>query len=151
MSDPTKVQAYLKTIDEVIQKGPFKDDWESLSHYGIPDWYARAKFGLFVHWGVYSVPAFHNEWYSREMYQKGSRTYAHHRKTYGRDFGYKDFIPQFRRNTIIRRSGQSFLQKAAPGMSRLLESITTASKCIRASCANGTPSIWGLNGTYMEN
>lgn len=96
MSDPTKVQAYLKTIDEVIQKGPFKDNWESLSHYGIPDWYARAKFGLFVHWGVYSVPAFHNEWYSREMYQKGSRTYAHHRKTYGRDFGYKDFIPQFK-------------------------------------------------------
>lgn len=96
MSDSTKVQAYLKTIDEVIQKGPFKDDWESLSHYGIPDWYARAKFGLFVHWGVYSVPAFHNEWYSREMYQKGSRTYAHHRKTYGRDFGYKDFIPQFK-------------------------------------------------------
>lgn len=96
MSDSTKVQAYLKTIDEVIQKGPFKDDWESLSHYGIPDWYARAKFGLFVHWGVYSVPAFHNEWYSREMYQKGSRTYAHHRKTYGRNFGYKDFIPQFK-------------------------------------------------------
>lgn len=96
MSDSTKVQAYLKTIDEVIQKGPFKDDWESLSHYGIPDWYARAKFGLFVHWGVYSVPAFHNEWYSREMYQKGSRTYAHHRKTYDRDFGYKDFIPQFK-------------------------------------------------------
>ena len=96
MSDPTKVQAYLKTIDEVIQKGPFKDDWESLSHYGIPDWYARAKFGLFIHWGVYSVPAFHNEWYSREMYQKGSRTYAHHRKTYGRNFGYKDFIPQFK-------------------------------------------------------
>lgn len=96
MSDSTKVQAYLKTIDEVIQKGPFKDDWESLSHYGIPDWYARAKFGLFVHWGVYSVPAFHNEWYSREMYQKGSRTYAHHLKTYGRNFGYKDFIPQFK-------------------------------------------------------
>lgn len=96
LSDSTKVQAYLKTIDEVIQKGPFKDDWESLSHYGIPDWYARAKFGLFVHWGVYSVPAFHNEWYSREMYQKGSRTYAHHRKTYDRDFGYKDFIPQFK-------------------------------------------------------
>lgn len=96
MSDPAKVQAYLQTIDEVIEKGPFKDNWESLSHYGIPEWYAQAKFGLFVHWGVYSVPAYFNEWYSRLMYQKGSKAHAHHLKTYGKDFGYKDFVPQFK-------------------------------------------------------
>lgn len=51
MSDLVKVQTYLQTIDEVIEKGPFKDNWESLSRYGIPEWYAQAKFGLFVHWG----------------------------------------------------------------------------------------------------
>ena len=95
MSDLVKVQTYLQTIDEVIEKGPFKDNWESLSRYGIPEWYAQAKFGLFVHWGVYSVPAYFNEWYSREMYQKGHPARVHHLKTYGKDFGYKDFIPQF--------------------------------------------------------
>ena len=38
MSDLVKVQTYLQTIDEVIEKGPFKDNWESLSRYGIPEW-----------------------------------------------------------------------------------------------------------------
>ncbi len=51
----------------------------------------------FIHWGVYSVPAFGNEWYPRNMYLQGSPEFAHHLKTYGpqSQFGYKDFIPQF--------------------------------------------------------
>ena len=58
----------------------------------------NAKFGIFIHWGVYSVPAFGSEWYSRTMYILGSPEYEHHIQTYGphRDFGYKDFIPMFR-------------------------------------------------------
>jgi hypothetical protein len=46
----------------------FSPTWESLQQYEIPDWYADAKFGIFIHWGVYSVPAFANEWYPRNMY-----------------------------------------------------------------------------------
>ncbi|RME94731.1 MAG: hypothetical protein D6766_05045, partial [Verrucomicrobia bacterium] len=74
----------LKTIDEVARRGPFQPTWESLAGYRVPEWYVDAKFGIFIHWGVYSVPAFGNEWYPREMYNaSGSRRgiYEHHLKT----------------------------------------------------------------------
>ena len=66
--------------------------------YRVPEWYRDAKFGIFIHWGLYSVPAYGSEWYPREMYQKGSKTFEHHIATYGSQatFGYKDFIPQFK-------------------------------------------------------
>jgi Alpha-L-fucosidase len=78
--------------------GPFRPDWESLQKYEAPEWYKDAKFGIFIHWGVYSVPAFGNEWYPRSMYSAGSDEYKHHIATYGTQdkFGYKDFIPMFK-------------------------------------------------------
>lgn len=89
---------YLEKIDSVISKGRYKDTWSSLSQYVVPKWYTDAKFGIFIHWGIYSVPAFASEWYSRNMYIQGSPEYEHHMKTYGKHsaFGYKDFIPMFR-------------------------------------------------------
>ena len=94
----TDLRPFLNEIDRVIAQGPFQDTWESLSNFRVPGWYQQAKFGIFIHWGVYSVPAFGNEWYSRNMYIQGSREFEHHVKTYGahKDFGYKDFIPMFR-------------------------------------------------------
>ena len=91
-------EAYLATIDAVIRNGRFKDNWASLSAHKTPDWYTKGKFGIFIHWGIYSVPAFGNEWYSRNMYNKESREFEHHIQTYGaqKDFGYKDFIPMFK-------------------------------------------------------
>lgn len=77
--------------------GSFEATWESLRRYEVPQWYQDAKFGIFIHWGLYSVPAFGNEWYSRNMYQQGSPEWAHHVATYGpqTEFGYKDFAPRF--------------------------------------------------------
>ena len=77
------------------QQSKFEPTWESLRQYQVPDWYRNGKFGIFIHWGVYSVPAFGNEWYARNMYLKGSPEFEHHVKTYGPQstFGYKDFIP----------------------------------------------------------
>ncbi len=88
----------LERIDAQILRGPFSDTWESLAGYEPPAWYRRLKFGIFIHWGVYSVPAFGSEWYPRNMYIQGSPEFQHHLETYGphRDFGYKDFIPLFR-------------------------------------------------------
>lgn len=77
---------------------PYEATWESLKTYSVPGWYQDAKFGVFIHWGVYSVPAFANEWYARNMYIQGSPEYEHHIQTWGRhnQFGYKDFIPLFK-------------------------------------------------------
>ena len=76
----------------------YQATWESLRNYQTPDWFRDAKFGIFIHWGVYSVPAFGSEWYPREMYLQGSKEFKHHVETYGPQskFGYKDFIPMFK-------------------------------------------------------
>ena len=51
----------------------FQDNWENIAaNYQCPDWFTDAKFGIFIHWGVYSVPAFGNEWYARNMYVQDS-------------------------------------------------------------------------------
>ena len=89
---------FVKKVETVNQQGPFRGDWESLQKYEVPEWYKDAKFGIFIHWGAYSVPAFGNEWYPRNMYVPGSPEYKHHVATYGPQdkFGYKDFLPMFR-------------------------------------------------------
>ena len=89
---------YLQKIDRVIAAGKYKDNWASLQQYQPPEWYRQMKFGIFIHWGLYSLAAHRNEWYSRNMYLQGSPEFEHHRATYGPQdqFGYKDFIPLFR-------------------------------------------------------
>ena len=57
----------MTAADEVA--GPYSADWASLAGYSVPDWFRDAKFGIFVHWGPYSVPAFGIEWYARNMYR----------------------------------------------------------------------------------
>src|SRR4051812_2403747 len=88
----------LREVDNGDREGPFRPDWESLQKYEVPEWYKDAKFGIFIHWGLYSVPAFANEWYPRNMYREGSEENKHHVATYGPPdkFGYKDFIPMFK-------------------------------------------------------
>ena len=92
------LSSYLKKIDDVISKGPYSDNWHSLAEYKVPEWYKNAKFGIFIHWGVFSVPAFGSEWYPRNMYRKDSPEYRHHVEKYGNhaEFGYKEFIPMFK-------------------------------------------------------
>src|SRR5271170_2533189 len=83
---------------QVHPQDRYQATWSSLKTYEVPDWYRDAKFGIFIHWGVYSVPAFGSEWYPRDMYRPGSDEYKHHLATYGPvdKFGYKDFVPMFK-------------------------------------------------------
>ena len=93
-----KRKQILEEVDRVAQTGPYRPDWQALEKYEVPEWYKDAKFGIFIHWGIYSVPAFGSEWYPRDMYRKGSEEYKHHLTEYGAlsQFGYKDFIPMFK-------------------------------------------------------
>ena len=88
----------IAAIDKVAGQGPFQPNWESLGKFKTPSWLREGKFGIFIHWGAYSVPAFGSEWYPRNMYVKDSPEFKHHLKKYGSqaEFGYKDFIPLFK-------------------------------------------------------
>lgn len=105
---------YLKQINNVIDNGPYKADWSSLSHHQVPKWYQQDKLGIFIHWGIYSVPAFGNEWYPRSMYDKNCSEFEHHRTTYGEhtEFGYKDFIPMFKAENFDASEWISLFKKA---------------------------------------
>ncbi len=79
--------------------GPYRADWATLMKYQQPQWYKDAKFGIFIHWGVYSVPAAENEWYPRNMYHPGDGAYKNFQEHYANgdaSRGYKDLIPLFR-------------------------------------------------------
>ncbi|PKA99686.1 alpha-L-fucosidase [Flavobacteriaceae bacterium MAR_2009_75] len=92
----------------MLKAQKYKAEWKSLKQHQTPDWFLDAKFGIYCHWGPYSVPEFKNEWYSHWMYVnkdnpeasngKASEFYDHHVETYGKlnEFGYKDFIPMFK-------------------------------------------------------
>lgn len=100
LPEPVEVSdntAALAAVKQVIDAGPYDSTWESLQRYRAPLWYHDGKFGIFLHWGVFSVPAFGDEWYSRSMYLEGTKAFEHHVETYGQQntFGYKDFIPSF--------------------------------------------------------
>jgi len=92
----------------------YEPTWESIDKRPTPKWFTDAKFGIFIHWGVYSVPAYapvipgklaYAEWYWNAM-ARGKNdpkansiqtgTWAYHQKQYGADLPYENFAPQFR-------------------------------------------------------
>ncbi|QDU54671.1 alpha-L-fucosidase [Aeoliella mucimassa] len=93
--------------------------WESLrGHTPAPEWFRDAKFGIYFHWGVYSVPAYGNEWYPRHMHEKqnGGRNsfYRHHVETYGdpAEYGYDTFVDQFTAEKFDAEQWCDLFQKA---------------------------------------
>jgi len=93
----------------------YEPTWESIRTHTVPGWYDDAKLGIFIHWGLYSVPAWappsgelgkvdpsqwfyqnaYAEWYLNSLRLKDSPTYKHHMETYGANFDYYDFAPIF--------------------------------------------------------
>lgn len=97
------------------QPSQFQPTWDSLEKHSVPEWFQDAKFGIFIHWGLYSVPAWapttgelgkvewnkwfienpYAEWYLNSLRIVGSPTYKHHVETYGKDFDYYQFADAF--------------------------------------------------------
>ena len=103
---PAMVAAALKDIP-APPAGPFGESWESIAeNYRDPEWFRDGKFGIMMHWGIFSVPAHASEWYVRYMY--GGNVLAGdgggnaavikwHTEHFGppTTFGYKDFLPMY--------------------------------------------------------
>ncbi len=110
--------ALLATMSQVA----YEPTWESLDSRPNPQWFEDAKFGIFIHWGVYSVPAWgprdrYSEWYWHDMQNKEGPTWQFHVETYGEDFHYQDFAPMFKAEMydpdlwadIFERSGAKYV------------------------------------------
>jgi alpha-L-fucosidase len=92
----------------------YQPTWDSVDKRPTPQWYTDAKFGIFIHWGVYSLPAYapvipgklaYAEWYWHQMTEGRDNpkanaietgTWAFHQKAYGADYPYQNFAPQFK-------------------------------------------------------
>ncbi len=109
----------------------YKPNWESLDSRPVPDWFADAKLGIFIHWGPYSVPAYtpkgtYSEWYQYWLQTKsiggngkftGTEVYDYHVKTYGYHFSYFQFGDLFTADLfdpeqwadLFKRSGAKYV------------------------------------------
>ena len=113
----------------------YQPNWDSLDKRPTPTWFTQARFGIFIHWGTYSVPAYapvipgklaYAEWYWNAMskgrddpkaneLEKG--TWAFHKRVYGEDFAYQNFAPQFKAELfdpdhwadVLARSGAKYV------------------------------------------
>jgi alpha-L-fucosidase len=126
--------AATEALAETPNSRRYQATWASLDSRPTPTWWSDAKFGIFIHWGVYSVPAFapkgeYAEWYWERIGRAGNpdpssqeakirrETRAFHERVYGKDFQYPEFAPQFRAEMFdadqwadtLQRSGAKYV------------------------------------------
>lgn len=130
------VEKAVKQIPTPMAPGPVKPAWDSLQeNYHVPTWFRGAKFGIFMHFGIFSVPAHGSEWYEKFLYAGGNdsvlkvlfgndmtlnfnngpkSTRAWHTEHFGppEKFGYKDFIPMFKAEHFDADAWASLFKKA---------------------------------------
>ncbi len=122
----------------------YENNWESLNSRPIPSWFEDAKFGIFIHWGLYSVPAFapkgrYAEWYGNEMLNKESETYKFHVKNYGENFKYADFIKDFKAELFDAKEWVKLFEEAGA------KYINIVSKHHDGFCMYETGYAWNWN------
>jgi len=98
----------------VTSLATYTPDWSSLDARAIPQWYKDAKFGIFIHWGVFSVPSYGSEhfWYLWE-HKHDPKYVDFMKKNYPPNFQYQDFAPMFKAElwdpvkwaTLFKKSG----------------------------------------------
>lgn len=100
----------LVLIATALNAQKYQTNWESIDSRPVPAWFSDAKFGIFIHWGVFSVPAWgptnaavydkYAEWYWNKLMNEKSAVHKNfvefHEKTYGKDFKYQDFAADFK-------------------------------------------------------
>lgn len=111
----SRIDDYLLKVDEVIANGFYKDNWQSLSQFKPPSYLREKRFGIFIHWGVYSIPAFATEWYPRLMYIKGQPCNVHHARKYGMKFEYRNFVEQFKPDSFDAHEWARLFKQSGAG------------------------------------
>ena len=92
---------YILFCISILSAQTYKPNWESLDSRPTPQWYKDAKFGIFIHWGLYSVPAWgpkgsYAEWYLNGINHGDTLRLAYHKEKFGEEFPYRDFANMFK-------------------------------------------------------
>jgi alpha-L-fucosidase len=123
----------------------YEANWTSLDKRPTPAWFQDAKFGIFIHWGLYSVPGWapkgkYAEWYWKNMEtEKKKETLAFHNKTYGEKFKYQDFAPMFKAEMFDPAEWADIFQRAGA------KYIVLTSKHHEGFCLWPNPQAWNWN------
>lgn len=127
----------------------YENNWESLNQRKVPEWFEDAKFGIFIHWGLYSVPAYapkgqYAEWYGYHCDKArddnfGPQYRDYHLKTYGEKFRYSDFVPQFKAENFDAKQWVSLFEDAGARYMNLV------SKHHDGFCLYQTDYAWNWN------
>ena len=126
----------------------YQPTWESLRTHPVPQWLRDGKFGIYTHWGIYSVPAVgpNATWYANKVYwEPESAERKHHEQTWGPldQFGYKDFIPLFRGERFDAEEWADLFHRAGAASPARSPSTTMALPCGTPNTRHGTRPTWG--------
>eukprot|EP00884_Botryococcus_braunii_P002981 jgi/Botrbrau1/12684/Bobra.67_1s0048.1 len=139
------LSAYCKPVISA-----YDPTWASIDSRPVPSWFDEAKFGIFIHWGVYSVPSWaprgsYAEWYLNEIPtaatpdKKPNPTWDHHNKTYGPNFTYADFAPMFKAELFDPAAWASLFKRAGARY------VVPTSKHHDGYCLWNSPQSWQWN------
>ena len=122
----------------------YENNWQSLNSRPVPKWFGEAKFGIFIHWGLYSVPAYtgrgeYAEWYMRQIENPNHPARIFHNKTYGPNFRYEDFVKGFTAELFDANEWAQLFKKAGA------KYINLVSKHHDGYCLYPTAYQWNWN------
>ena len=86
---------FALSLINLVTSVKYKPNWESLDSRPLPSWYDEGKLGIFIHWGVFSVPSFSSEWFWSQWRSNNSAVVAFMKENYRPGFTYADFAPMF--------------------------------------------------------
>jgi alpha-L-fucosidase len=118
--------------------------WDELDKRPVPAWYDEAKFGIFIHWGVYSVPAWgpkgkYAEWYWHDMMDRNGPTWKFHEVTYGAKTRYQDFAPRFKAEMFDPKQWADLFARSGARY------VVLTSKHHEGFCLWPSPESWNWN------
>ncbi len=122
----------------------YENNWESLNSRPVPQWFGDAKFGIFIHWGLYSVPAFtqkgeYAEWYREQFERPEHITHEFHKRVYGENARYEDFVKGFTAELFDAKKWAELFQKSGA------KYINIVSKHHDGYCLYKTDHAWNWN------